>query len=152
MKFLRLKIAYSLLGLSFCCGALAGPYTATKDKACPELWEATTKVVPVVWPNTQAYAPPPNTEGEDQILAGKAADEQAARTHIASRNVINTLSDTLVVSGGHVITSPSPGDDLLSIASECLVYRNLEVDSNAPGSAADGPTNTENGWIPAVVF
>ena len=156
MKFLPMKLACSLFALGLCATVMAGPYTATKDRACPGLWEPTTKVIPVIWPSTKAYAPPPGSEGLEQIAAGIVADAAAARTHIESRNVIDTIDrEEFYVSQGTSITLPvgfSPASDLLTVASECLVYRNLEVDSNTPSSAPNVPTNTGNGWIPAAVF
>lgn len=120
--------ALALIGIG---AAQAGPYTAAKNNACPEGWEDTGKAIPVIGV--------PNTPWKD------AADESAGLTHITPRASLQTI-DALPVTPAHKAA------DALTVASECLVYRNFEVDT--AGYVAPAPTepNSALGWLPAAIY
>lgn len=109
---MRIKF-FLLLFLIKCNSAIAAEVDPIRDIACPDGWSPTDRIIPVIqsdgtvdkWP----WGIAPSTDSAD------------AREHIASANPIQT-------SDGTDLTSIEYPDDLLTIASECLVYRNLLVD------------------------
>lgn len=128
------------LSIIFVCAFMAssveaGPYTSVKNKACPDSWALTDKVLPVVDSTSSPWGEPSN--GVD--------DKALAKTHIGSAGPVVTI-DMLPVTDDDLV------NDLLTVASECLVYRNFEVDTwnyVAPPVAAPTPAT---GWIPAAIF
>jgi len=111
--------------------AFAGPYTGAKNVVCPEEWSDTKEPIPVIAPNLEPWA-------ED------ASDKENTKNHIASRDPIVTL-DALPVNDDDLV------DDLLTVASECLVYRNFAVDTADYVEPTSEP-NYDNGWMPASIF
>lgn len=111
----------------------AGPYTAAKNNACPKAWEDSKAVIPVI---------PTSRETWD---ASVAADKTAGLAHITNRAQLETIDAVPV-------TPQNKVDDQLTVASECLVYRNFEVDTAdyvAPPSVAP---NNSLGWLPAAIY
>jgi len=110
---------------------MAGPYSQSKNIACPEEWSDTKEPIPVIMSNTQPWS-------SDQ------ADKANAKNHISLRDPIVTI-DALPVTDDDLI------DDLLTVASECLVYRNFEADTADYVAPLSAP-NYDNGWMPAGIF
>ena len=132
LKPLMLAVASSALfaihGLSY-----AGPYTAQKNRACPEGWEDTKVTVPVI---SDASAP----WGDES-----SGDKAAGLTHITPRAQVNTIDDLPV-------TPQDKVDDPLTVASECLVFRNMEVDASGHVASAPVTADPSLGWIPAAIY
>lgn len=113
----------------------AGPHTAGKNKACPDVWALTDKVIPEIRSNTNPWG----------IASGDVDDKEIAKTHLSSARPIQTI-DKLPITNVDLV------DDLLTVASECLVYRNFEADTwnyVAPPAVTPVPSN---GWMTVVVF
>ena len=115
----------------------AGTYTATKNKACPDAWAATDSSIPIVYKTTEENRPPWGV--------APSTDKVDAQTHISS-------SHALVTTDGTNLTESNFEDDLLTIASECLMYRNFEADSWNYVAPEPTQLNTASGWMPAVIF
>jgi len=114
---------------------LAGPHTANKNKACPDSWGLTDKVINVVQ----------STDNPWGVVAGGVDDKAIAKTHLSKAKPIETIDKA-------PITSDDLVNDPLTVASECLLYRNFEVDTwdyVLPPPAAPNPAT---GWIPAVIY
>ncbi|MEM7360907.1 MAG: hypothetical protein AAF431_17585 [Pseudomonadota bacterium] len=133
-----MKSSHAIIGLcAFTIAAsttpsLAGPYTASKDKACPDAWALTNKTIPVIASTTDPWGVATN-------------DKDLARTHLSSVSPIETVK-MLPVTDDDLV------DDLLTVASECLVYRNYELDTWDYVPPEPITPNTVTGWIPAAVF
>lgn len=117
--------------------AFAGPHTNTKNKACPDAWALTDKAIPVIYPTTQDIQSPWGV--------APSSDKTQAQLHIDATNPIQTIDGT-------ELTQEHDKDDLLTIASECLVYRNFEVDGAQYTAPPVVEQNTATGWIPAAIF
>ena len=152
----RLSLAFLLL--FFASVSSAGIYTATKDKACPDDWAPTDKTIPVIWPSTALpwgpVLPPVGTD-----------DKSLAKTHLTTKNPLVTYYSPLVTDGlvtgrfgsffptlGGIRYQPDPVDDLLTVASECARTRNLDFDTLEYVAPSAPESNTDNGWIPAVMY
>lgn len=114
----------------------AGPHTQNMYRACPDGWSATNKALPVIWPTTNPWSDP----------ATGLEDKQIAQTHLATSRAIQTIDKD------GPITSEDLVEDPLTVASECLVYRNFEVDYWDYVAPPASTPNTETGWIPASVL
>ena len=146
LKFLVLAVLAAPTSVS------SGPYTAQMQNACPEGWEDTTREIPIVYPSTQIpwkQNTLPNSVGSSNspafgIVATGIDLEDLGGVH-------NLLSPASIIA----TISPATQDDFvadpLTIASNCLMYRNLEVDT-AGYVAPVVVENLETGWIPAAIF
>jgi len=137
--------ATSLLLLLFVSrAAMSANVEPIRDRACPGHWEPTGSTVPVIFDSTEEkrppWGPPPGVDPEAWAESA-TSDRDKAKAHIRS-------------SGALITTTGSPvREDLLTIASECLVYRNLLVDGSQYFPPAPPVTlNTDLGFIPASVF
>jgi len=114
--------------------AFAAPPETFIDIACPEEWELSGNVVPVV-----PVVPTDSDPWQDEN------DKNKARAHVGSADLVDTL-DALPPVG-----KDDRVNDLLTVASECLVFKNLLVDGEQyypqPGSVTRAKSN---GWIPAA--
>lgn len=128
---LRLITLLSLLLLS--SGANAGPYTGLKNIACPEGWESTTAVIPVISDDLNPWS-----DNQD--------DKSATQTHLGNTQPIITIDKV-----PSMVDSLDLVDDELTVASDCLVYRNFEVDTYNYVAPVSNSTN-EYGWMPAAIF
>lgn len=124
----KLTLVFAVL---FPFAVVAGPYTNTKNKACPEDWESTTKVIPVISSSTDPWDDDSNT------------DKNTAKSHLERVKPIETLD-------ANPVTSEALVDDLLTVASECLAYRNFEVDTAGYTEPPASQPNTSVGWLPAI--
>ncbi|MEM7357695.1 MAG: hypothetical protein AAF431_01165 [Pseudomonadota bacterium] len=115
---------------SIVSAAAAGPYTSKMNKACPNAWTLTDKPVPEVDPASNYWA-----VGGD--------DKSEGRDHIDEADVIVTIDDVPV-------TTDELIDDNLTVASECLVYRNLEYQTYDYATPPSVPANVTTGWMPAI--
>lgn len=138
-----MNISNHLCSLSLCLAisasvsslAHAGQYTATKNKACPDAWSITDKAIPIVDSDSDPWGE--SVDGVD--------DKALAKSHLVSSKPIETVS-MLPVTSEDLINDP------LTVASECLVYRNFEADTvDAVASPAPTP-NPATGWVPAVIY
>jgi hypothetical protein len=104
-----------------------------RDKACPDAWSMTDKAIPVVRSTANPWG-----EGTD--------DKVIAKAHLSEASPVITV-DALPITNDDLV------NDNLTVASECLVYRNMLVngDNYYPLSP---PTerNVATGFIPASVF
>jgi len=106
-----------------------------RDIACPEQWGIDTKIIPVIGPNTNA-----------DPWSNDSADKRIAKNHISSIDVIDTIDAVPVTNDQRV-------DDLLTVASECLAFRNLVVNGDKVyPEAGIVDYRPEFGFIPASVF
>lgn len=108
----------------------ASPYEQPKNIACPDAWSDTTEPIPVIIPSLEPWS------DED--------DRDSAKQRLATSGPIITI-DNLPV------TDEDLANDLLTVASECLVYRNLMVDTSDYVPTPSKP-NYDNGWLPASIF
>ena len=115
----------------FCQLAMAGPYTVDKNKACPDAWAITSDVIPEV-NGTNASPWGVNT-----------SDKAIGKTHLIGAAPIQTI-DAVPVTDDDLI------DDLLTVASECLMYRNFEVDTFYYVAPPPTTPNIATGWLPAT--
>jgi hypothetical protein len=133
---IKIPTRVCLFSLVFVCAqAHSGQFTDAKNKACPDAWALTDKTVPIVYSTTNPWSQSANA----------ANDKALAKSHIAESKPLVTLP-TLPVTDDDLVNDP------LTVASECLVYRNFEVDT---WSYVEPPAQTPNlltGWIPAAVF
>lgn len=106
--------------------------TAVKKRACPDKWQVTTESIPVIKANTKSPW-------------GKGDDKPQAKKHLSKAKIINTIDKDN-------ITADDLVGDLLTVASECLVYRNLAVDGYGTSTQPSIDPNTDYGWLPAAVF
>jgi hypothetical protein len=111
-----------------------------RDRACPDAWSFTDRVIPVVYQdaslNKWPWGVAPSTDRPD------------AQAHILSVNPA-----PIATIDGTALTSVNLQNDLLTIASECLLYRNMLVDGqqfHPPSPPLD--RNAATGFIPASVF
>jgi len=122
----------------------AGPHTAAKNKACPGHWEPTNSTVPVIFNSTEEKRPPwgapPGTD-PDEWADSANSDRNKAKAHIDASGALVTTDPTF-----------SQDIDLLTVASECLMFRNFEVGASQNSPTEPTPINTENGWMRAVIF
>jgi len=115
----------------------AGQYTTTKNKACPDAWALTDKAIPVIYPSTE--------ESKSPWGVAPSTDKAQAQSHIDAVNPVQTIDGT-------ELTQEHDRDDLLTIASECLVLRNFEVDGPQSAVPTVVEQNTATGWVPAAIF
>jgi len=125
--------------------AYAGPYTAKMQKACPDGWQNTKRTVPVV--STSAWEQNETGPWNKDALV---TDKTQAKTNLQNTDVIKTIDtdygqkpDKLI---DYLIADP------LTVASECLKYRNFTVDTMDYVAPPDVPHNPNAGWVPAVMF
>ena len=152
---LRLGLAFLLL--FFASVSSAGIYTATKDKACPDDWAPTDKTIPVIWPSLSQ----PESQPWGPVLPGIGTDDKSlAKTHLSTKNPLVTYDlatgtfavSSSVPSWALISYEPGPADDLLTVASECARTRNLDFDTLEYVAPSAPEPNTDNGWIPAVMY
>jgi len=125
--------------------AVSGPYTALKDNACPKGWEDTKGIVPVIPTAEDPWGVISEDQSEEELAAASAADKALALEHITPRAEVQTID-------GVPITPQDKVDDLLTVASECLVYRNLEVDTVDYVAPVAVALDTSLGWLPAAIY
>jgi len=118
---------------------IAGPFTAKKDNACPDSWQLTTVAIPVISKSLGATSSYPYKAGTNNT------DKSKVLTHLNAANPIVTIDGT-------ELTELKIEDDLLTIASECLRYRNLEAGTYDYVAPVAGPPNVATGWVPAAIF
>ena len=129
----------ALLAVTNVC--LAGPYTAAKNNACPDSWQITTTAIPVVYKSTGH-----STTSSYPYQSGSAStDKSTVHSHLDSAKAIETIDGTQ-------LTQLNQEDDLLTIASECLKYRNFAADTSDFVTPAALEPNVVTGWIPAAIF
>lgn len=131
---LNRTITSLLMTLVVSNAALAGPYTGAKNNACPDSWSLTDKAIAVYYSSSSTYP------------WGKGADDKSrAKSHLTSARPVKTI-DKLPIINDDLVNDP------LTVASECLVYRNFEADTyNYVAPPAVTP-NVATGWIPAVLY
>lgn len=117
----------------------AGPHTVAKNQACPDSWALTNATIDP--------AHPTNVWG---VASGSVDDKAVAEAHLAGQSLIETVEQSPVTSDDLV-------NDLLTVASECLVYRNFEIDTlnyvaPAPVTPAPVTPNVAMGWLPAILY
>ncbi len=127
---MKTQYLFGVITLLLLSQSVYSDYTPQVQVACPEAWEDTTKEIPVVWQNTDPWA-------------GNATDKAAAQSYIANAKVIETIDPA---------TTEALLSDALTIASECLKYRNFMVDTATGTTTPNVPLNTATGWIPAAIF
>lgn len=130
----KMLLRISLLGslFAFIPLAISGPYTSQKNVACPKVWEDVDSVIPIL-------------PAEEVWDSESSEDKAQALAHITPRAEPNTI-DAVPVSAQDKV------DDPLTLASECLVYRNLEVDTVDYVEVTNSPVDTSLGWLPAAIF
>jgi len=104
-----------------------------RDRACPDAWAFTDKTIPEIRPSTDPWG-----EGTD--------DKSIAKSHLSG-------ADPVVTIDADAVTDDALVDDLLTVASECLLYRSMLVDGDQyypPSPSVE--RNTATGFIPASVF
>lgn len=111
--------------------AMASPFSATKNDACPDAWELTDQAIPVISASTNPWGVQTN-------------DKDLAESHLVATQPIETI-DAVPVTSDELV------DDLLTVASACLVYRNFEVNSAGSTAPPSVAPNVSTGWIPAIL-
>ena len=134
-------VLITFIGFALTQPSVAGPYTTTKDRACPDSWQITTTAIPVVWKSTGHSA----TSSYPYAVGSTSGDKTNVHSHINAANPIETIDGT-------PLTQIENQEDLLTIASECLTYRNYEVDTHDFVSPPAVAPNIATGWIPAAIF
>lgn len=130
MKFTKFSVAVFLFVIA--SNASSGPFEAQMKRVCPDDWQLTTKEVPVITSSLNPW--------------GGADDKNTVKEHLSRTELIKTLDK-------EVITSDDLVNDLLTVASECLVYRNFEVDGHGPFIPPEEREPVEGlGWLPAAIF
>lgn len=112
----------------------AGLHSGATQRACPDGWADTSMIIPVAEPSGDPWGP---TNG--------AQDKAIAKTHLSSVRPIETI-DTNPVTDDDLV------NDLLTVASECLVYRNFEVDAARQAPPAPQAIDSTVAWVPVVVM
>lgn len=112
---------------------LAAEVEPMRDKACPDQWSFNDKAIPVIGATSNPWG-----EGTD--------DKAIAKTHLSAASTVITV-DAVPVTNDDLV------NDLLTVASECLLYRNMLVngDNYYPPSPSI-ERNVTTGFIPASVF
>lgn len=123
------KVCLAVLISGAASAATVKPF---KDIACPDAWAFTDKTIPVII----SSMPDPWGVGTD--------DQDKAKIHLSTADVVESI-DVVPVTNDDLVM------DKLTVASECLVWRNLMVD----GAQYYPPAGTverkvSNGWIPAT--
>jgi len=126
----HIAVVMMLLGSDVLFAAEVEPM---RDKACPDKWSFTDKAIPVIGGTSNPW-------GED------TDDKAIAKTHLSVASPVITV-DAVPVTNDDLV------NDLLTVASECLVYRNMLVngDNYYPPSPPI-ERNVVTGFIPASVF
>lgn len=132
--FLKKGVAFSFL-LSLSNVVVAGPYTVAKNRACPDSWALTDKAIPVVYSTVTPWGVPANGVNDKAI----------GKTHLSGARPIQTIEKTSVTNDDLI-------NDPLTVASECLVYRNIEVDTWNYVAPPKVILNTSISWMPVVIF
>lgn len=104
-----------------------------RDNACPDGWSLTDSVIPQIRPTTTPWG-----EGTE--------DKSIAKSHLSGSNPVITINTDPVTNDDLV-------DDLLTVASECLRYRNMLVDGEKyypPSPSVERDITV--GFITASVF
>lgn len=127
--------SHFVLVLILMCPAVgyAAEVEPMRDKACPDAWSFTDKPIPVISSTTNPWG-----EGTD--------DKAIAKTHLSGANPVVTVNATPVTNDDLV-------NDPLTVASECLVYKNMLVNGDQyypPSPPIE--RNVAIGFIPASVF
>lgn len=127
-----MNIRYLLIIL-LTSSALASNVEPMRDKACPDGWSLTDTVVPVIASTSNPWG-----VGTD--------DKSIAKAHLSAADSIETIDAVPITDDDRV-------NDLLTVASECLAYRNMLVD-NVQYNPPSPPVrrNTATGFIAASVF
>ena len=128
-----MRIFYFFLLFSISFVSYSASIDPIRDRACPDAWIFNDKAIPVTNANTNPWG-----EGTE--------DKLQAKTHLSTATIVKTIDAVPVTSDDLV-------DDLLTVASECLVYRNMLVD----GAKYYPPSpvvirNVTTGFIPASIF
>ena len=113
--------------------ATSGPYTAKMQSACPQAWEDTTKSIEVIYPSNDPW----------RLSDNKLADQASVKSTLAPSDVLATIDPA---------TQNDLVNDPLTIASNCLMYRNFEVDTVNEKEPPAVPVNLQTGWIPAAIL
>ncbi|MEM7357692.1 MAG: hypothetical protein AAF431_01150 [Pseudomonadota bacterium] len=130
--FIGLVVATFLVILSLPGTSIAAEADGFKDRVCPDGWADRSDEIPVV--------------GSSGIPWGSGGqDESMARANLLANDPVVETVDSVPVTIDDLVS------DSLTVASECLKYRNMVVDDAdyfppAPPVVA----KPENGWIPAT--
>ena len=108
-------------------------YTEKMKETCPNSWEISDSVVPVLTNNLI------NPWGQN------TDDKSLANGHLSNIQPTHTIADEVVTRNDYV-------DDLLTVASECLVYRDMDVNEAHPAYVPPNPTDVTRGWMSVVIF
>ena len=114
-----------------------------RDIACPGEWSVDSDVIPIITDSLQPWG---KHNGEPVTESKIEADKAISLENIASTSVISTIDELPV-------TVQKMNDDLLTVASECLVFKNMVVDGEQYYPPA-GPVEyrPEVGFIAASAF
>ncbi|MFQ3246125.1 MAG: hypothetical protein ACI9SP_002776 [Arenicella sp.] len=128
-----MKKKYLLLSLLFSASSFAANVEPIRDAACPDKWIFTDKAIPMISSSTNPWGQETN-------------DKDQAKTHLSNVDVVETIS-------AFPVTNDDLVNDPLTVASECLIYKNMLVDGVQyyPPSPSV-PRNRATGFIPASVF
>jgi len=133
MLRLRNVMAISCLALFIVQVGYVAEVEPIRDRACPDAWAFTDKAIPEIRSSTDPWG-----EGAD--------DKTTAKTHLSGADPVITID-------ADSVTNDDLVDDLLTVASECLLYRSMLVDGEKyypPSPAVE--RRKEKGFIPASVF
>lgn len=150
MKIKQILVCSALLALPVM--ANSGSYTAQMKNACPGGWEETSSILPIVLSDTQIpwrkLEPPVSDTGFSRSLLIAPLGIDPADINA----VYNSLTPAAIIATISPATQQDLAGDPLTIASNCLLYRNFELDTAtyvAPRAVAE---NLKTGWIPAAIF
>lgn len=131
---MKLKKTTCFLALVLPVWASGGPYKETMKEACPNQWEMTEEAVPIV--NSQYTLWPGGSDSGND-------DRENVRANLSTSETIVTIAPA---------TEEDLVDDPLTVASNCLKYRNYEVDYAVHEGFAPPYVDLTKGWIPAAAF